>query len=165
MSLPAFAEPSPGGVVLHALTHYEPTHETDDPGPLGRWSSLRPVRGPQLTLVGPPAEPVAPTPEVLGRLVCHVLEVLDGRRSVTQLRTILSDPAYEALLTRLRMTTPGRRHRLRSLHTCYPTSTAVELSAVIEVSDRSKERPRIRAAAIRFDRVDDRWHCAVLRIL
>jgi len=165
MSVPAFEEPSPGGVVLYALPDYEPTHESNEPGPPRRWSSLRPVRGPQLTLVGPPEDPVGPAPEVLWRLVRHFLEVLDGRRAVTQLRTALSDPAYEALLTRLRTTTPGRRHRLRRLHTCCPTPTAVELTAVIEVSDRPRERPRVRAAAIRFDRVGERWHCAVLRIL
>ncbi|HEX2131556.1 MAG TPA: Rv3235 family protein [Actinophytocola sp.] len=158
MSVPALEEPSPGGVVLYSLPDYEP-------GSPPRWSSLRPARGPQLTLVGPPAEPVVPAPEVLGRLVRHVLEVLDGRRVVDQLRTILSDPAYEALLTRLRTTAPGHRHRLLRLHTCYPTPNAVELSAVIEVSGRPKERSRVRAAAIRFERVNDRWHCAVLRIL
>lgn len=107
-----------------------------------------------------------PPPKMLWRLVLHLLEVLDGRRAVGQLRTILSDPAYEALLTRLRTATPGRRHRLRRLHTCYPAANAVELSAVIEIAGgRSRAAARVRAAAIRLERVDERWHCAVLRIL
>lgn len=165
MSVPALYEPSPGGVVLYSLPDYEPTHEPGAPGPPRRWSSLRPARGPQLALVAPPNEPSAPAPAVLWRLVLHVLEVLDGRRAVGQLRTILSDPAYEALLTRLRTTPPGRQHRLRRLRTCYPAAEAVELTAVIEVAGGPSEPSRVRAAAIRVERVGDRWGCAVLRIL
>ncbi|GAB3458994.1 Rv3235 family protein [Actinophytocola sediminis] len=161
-------EPSPGGVVLYSLPDYEPTHAPGEPGPPRRWSSLRPARGPQLTLVAPPNEPAPPDPGVLWRLVVHLLEVLDGRRGVHQLRAMLSDTAYEALLTRLRVTPPGRRHKLRKVHSCLPAPDVVELSAVFEIVDGgpSARRPRrVRAAAIRLEKVKDRWHCAVLRIL
>lgn len=168
MSVPALHEPSPGGVVLYSLPDYEPTHEPGTPGPPRRWSSLRPVRGPQLALVAPPEEPAAPDRRLLWRLVGHLLEVLDGRRSVNQVRSILSDGAYEALLTRLRTTVPGRQHRLRRMRSYYPTSEAVELCAVLEIVDglgRARRTRRVRAAAIRLERVGDQWHCVVLRIL
>jgi hypothetical protein len=160
-------EPSPGGVVLYSLPDYEPPHEPGAPDQPRRWSSLHPSRGPQLALVVPLDEPAAPAPEVLWRLLLHLLEVLDGRRTVSQLRTIVSEVAYEALLTRLRTTPPGRQHRLRRLRTCHPTSEAVELSAVLEISGGpAPSAPlRVRAVAVRLERVDDRWHCAVLRIL
>lgn len=154
--------------MLYSLPAYEPPHEPEEPGPPVRWSSLRPASGPQLTLVAPPTEPTPPPPEVLWRLVLHLIEALDGRRPVTQLRAMLSDTAYEALLTRLRTATPGRRHRLRRLHTCAPTSEAVELSAVLEVVDSAAPpgRPgRTRAAAIRLELVQDRWRCTVMRVL
>lgn len=157
-------EPDPD-VALHALPDYEPTHEPGEPGPPPRWSSLRPASGPQLALVAPPNDPSAPEPVALWRLVLHMLEVLDGRRNVDQLRALLSDPAYEALLTRLRVTPPGRQHRLKRLHTCHPAPGAVELAAVLEVTGAPKELTRFRGAAIRMERVAGRWHCAVLRIL
>src|ERR1700741_2944127 len=92
------------GIVLRALPEYEPTHAPGEEDPR-RWSSLRPASGPQLTLVAPPRRPeAAVTPEALWRLLVRVLEVLESRRAAGQLRTLLSDSAYEALLTRLRMT-------------------------------------------------------------
>lgn len=168
MSLPALRAPSPGGVVLYSLPNYEPTHEPGTAGPPRRWSSLRPVRGPQLTLVAPPDEQATPPPNLMWRSVSHLMEVLDGRRPVDQLRTFLADSVYEALLTRLRTKVPGRHHRLRRLHTCYPTTEAVELTAVLEIVDRAGpggRQRRVRAAAIRLERANDRWRCVVLRVL
>lgn len=160
-------EPTPGGVVLYSLPEYEPKYESNPLIRPRRWSSMHPARGPQLALAAPPNKPAVPSRQVSWRLVLHMLEVLDGRRAVTQLRTILSDAAYEALLTRLRTTPPGRQHRLRRLHICHPSAEAVELSAVLEISNGAQATGprRVRAAAIRLERVDDRWHCAVLRIL
>jgi len=131
-----------------------------------RWSSLRPASGPQLHLVPPPAAPDEPpvAPAALAQVLRRVLEVLDGRRPVVQLRSLLPDVAFEALLTRLRTVSPGCRHMLRGLRTCYPTRTAVEVSAVIGMRVPSG-RERMVAAAARFERHGDRWLCAVLRIL
>jgi hypothetical protein len=93
-----------------------------------------------------------------------VLEVLDGRRQIGQLRSLLPDVAFEALLTRLRAAGPGNRHTLRKVRTCYPTPTAVEVCAVIEVR-ASTGRSRVIAAAVRFDNDGDHWDCRTLRLL
>lgn len=94
-----------------------------------------------------------------------VLEVLDGRRQVSQLRTLLPDQAYEALLTRLRTTVPGARHQLRRLRACYPSEAAVELAAVVEVVPPGQRRGRVFAAAGRFELHRGAWRCLVLRML
>lgn len=151
------------GPVLRALPEYEPSHAPDELPPR-RWSSLRPAAGPQLRLVAQPQEATI-TPEALWRLLVRVLEVLEGRRNVGQLRRLLSDAAYEALLTRLRITTPGRTHRLRRLRACYPTATAAEVAAVIDIAAATTEQRRVCALAARLERVEDVWHCAVLRLL
>ena len=146
--------------MLRPLPEYEPT-----PGePPRRWTSLRPASGPQLTLVAPPDEATV-TPAALGRLLVRMLEVLAGRRHVGQLRTLLSEPAYEALLTRLRTGPAGRTHRLRRLRACYPSTTAVEVSAVIDIAAAGHEPQRVCALAARFERVEETWQCAVLRLL
>jgi hypothetical protein len=147
--------------VLRRLPDYEPDDEPD--GRLLRWSSLQPAVGPQLELVPPPDVPVPP--QALWRLVAIVLEVLDGRRQVTQLRTLLPDQAYEALLTRLRTATPGARHQLRRLRACYPSDMAVELTAVVEVLLPGQRRGRVFAAAGRFELHRDAWRCLTLRML
>jgi hypothetical protein len=153
----------PDGPRFRPLPDYEP----GDPGePPMRWSSLRPANGPQLRLVpSPPAEDGPPVPPAaLAQVLRRVLEVLDGRRPVEQLRSLLPDPAFEAVLTRLRTVRAGCRHVLRGLRTSYPTRSAVEVSAVIGM--RSPEgQERVVAAAARFERHDDRWLCAALRIL
>lgn len=150
--------------VLRRLPDYEPDDEPD--GRLLRWSSLQPAVGPQLELV-PPAVAVAPVvpPQSLWRLMAIVLEVLDGRRQVSQLRTLLPDQAYEALLTRLRTAVPGARHQLRRLRACYPSDAAVELTAVVEVVLPGQRRGRVFAAAGRFELHRDAWRCLVLRML
>lgn len=151
------------GPQLRPLPEYEPSHAPGEEDPR-RWSSLRPASGPQLTLVAPPQKATV-TLEALWRLLVRVLEVLEGRRAVGQLRTLLSDAAYEALLTRLRTATPGRAHRLRRLRACYPSPVAVELAAVIDVAAAPGEPRRVCALAARLERVEDGWHCAVLRLL
>ena len=157
-------EPEPGPV-LRALPEYEPSHAPGEEEPR-RWSSLRPASGPQLTLVAPPRRPeAAVTPEALGLLLVRVLEVLEGRRAVGQLRTVLCDAAYEAVLTRLRTTSPGRVHRLRRLRACYPAPAAVEVAAVVEIAGTPAEARRVCALAARLERDDDVWRCAVLRLL
>lgn len=151
------------GPVLRALPEYEPTHAPGETPPR-RWSSLRPPSGPQLALVAP-AQEVTITAEALWRLLIRILEVLEGRRNVGQLRALLSDTAYEALLTRLRTTAPGRSHRLRRLRTCYPSATAVEVAAVIDIAAGSGQPHRVCAMATRLERSGEAWHCAVLRLL
>lgn len=163
MTVPALPDDEPHHLRLRPLPDYEPD---DDGGPPTRWSSLRPATGPQLRLVPPPPEPDGPpvTPAALAQVLRLVLEVLDGRRPVGQLRSMLPDVAFEALLTRLRTMRPGSRHVLRRMRTCYPTETAVEVTAVIGLRVPAG-RERVVAAAARFERDDDRWLCSVLRLL
>lgn len=157
MTVPAV--PDDDGFYLRPLLEYEP----DDESPR-RWSSLRPVRVPQLVLAAaPPGEP--PVEEVtLWMLVRRMLEVLDGRRPIAQLHSLLPGAAFEALLTRLRTIRPGTRHKLFRLRTCFPTKRAVEVTAVIEVTDPGGAT-RVIAAAARFERVGDRWPCTALRLM
>ncbi|MGH3759698.1 Rv3235 family protein [Actinophytocola sp.] len=162
MTAPVRYLPAPRPV-LRALPEYEPSHAPGEEEPR-RWSSLRPASGPQLALVAPPRQPEV-TPDALWRLLVRVLEVLEGRRAVGQLRTLLSDAAYEALLTRLRTTTPGRPHRLRRLRACYPSPAAVEIAAVIDIGPGPAAARRVCALAARLDHVDGTWHCSVLRLL
>jgi hypothetical protein len=162
MTVPASPDAEPCHLRFRPLPDYEP----DDDGAPIRWSSLRPATGPQLRLV-PPPEPDGPpvAPAALAQVFRLVLEVLDGRRPVAQLRSLLPDVAFEALLTRLRTMRPGCRHVLRRLRMCYPTGTAVEVSAVIGLRAPLGGRERVVAAAARFEKHDDRWLCAVLRFL
>lgn len=144
-----------------------PDYEPDDVGaPPRRWSSLRPRTGPQLTLVPSAPQAAGPpvTPATLAPLLRRVLEVLDGRRPIGQLRSLLPDPAFEALLTRLRTVRPGCRHALRKIRMCYPNTTAVEVTAVICVKPPAG-RERVVAAAARFEHHDDQWQCTVLRFV
>jgi hypothetical protein len=159
MSLPAQPD-EPCRIRLRPLPEYEP--EDCD---ARRWSSLRPAVGPQLALVPPPPPPDEPPlhPATLAAVFRRVLEVLDGRRPATQLRTLLPDVAFEALLTRLRTTPAGRRHVLRRLRTCFPTPHVVEVSAVVVVTAPGHDR--VTAAAARFERDGERWLCTVLRFL
>ncbi|GAB1508802.1 Rv3235 family protein [Actinophytocola sp. KF-1] len=164
MTVPALHDDEPYRQLhVRQLLDYEPG---DADGPPMRWSSLRPASGPQLRLVPPLLEPDGPPvpPSALAQVLQRVLEVLDGRRPVGQLRSLLPDAAFEALLTRLRTVRPGVRHVLRGLRTCYPVASVVEVSAVIGM--RFPEgRERVVAAAARFERHDERWLCAALRIL
>ena len=163
MTLPAVPEGEHRRVRLRSLSDYEP----DDVGtPPRRWSSLRPVSGPQLRLAPPPQPPGEPQvpPAALARVLRHVFEVLDGRRPAGQLRSLLPDDAFEGVLTRLRTTGPGCRHTLLSFHPCYPVPTAVEVAVVIDYRP-PRGRGRVLAAAVRFELDADQWLCTVLRLL
>lgn len=163
MTVPALPDDEHHRIRLRPLSDYEPD-DVDEPAL--RWSSLRPVSGPQLTLAPPAPEPGRPPvpPAALAQVLRRVLEVLDGRRPVGQLRSLLPDPAFEGLLTRLRTVGPGGRHVLRSIHPCYPSPDAVEVSVVIDYRSPGDLR-RVLAVAARFDRDGDRWLCTVFRLL
>ena len=163
MTVPAVPDEEPRRIRLRPLPEYEP----DEVGaPPRRWSSLRPVSGPQLTLAPPEPPPGRPpvSSEVLTQVLRRVLEAIDGRRPVAQLHSLLPDAVFEGVLTRLRTTGPGTRHTLRSIRACYPSATVVEVAAVIDFHPRTGEQ-RVIAAAARFEQDDDRWLCTVLRLL
>lgn len=126
-----------------------------------------PLPGPQLAcrphsgsrVAGPPVHPAR-----LWQVLRQALEVLDGRRSVGQLRELLPQEDCLALERRLDARRAGCRHVLRRLRTCYPTPTAVEVAAVIVVLAPAG-REGVLAAAGRFEQIGDRWPCTVLRLV
>jgi hypothetical protein len=114
-------------------------------------------------------------------LLTKILEALDGRRQVDQLRAVLADPVYQATRTRSRLLAPTRvRYQLRSLHSCRLGRDAVEVSGVLHVISVAGTRPRARALAARFETPQPEphqpephqpeprtqtWRCTVLRLL
>lgn len=146
---------------------YEPTRRLPDcePGlPPQRWSSG--VRRRNLRLVPPPEPALRPRtpPPALVRVLRQVLEALDGRRPVEQLRPLMSRNARHDLLARLRDVGRGGQHTLRSIHTCRPAADVLEVSVMIDYRPPVGP-PRVVAAATRFERDGARWRCMVLVLL
>lgn len=140
-------------VLLRPLDLNEPSSQT--PETEERWSTpVAPVE-PQVTV-----QP-APDDGAYRQMLTRVLEVLDGRRPVGQLRTLLAGPVFEATLTRLRTRPPGVRYQLQSVHSCRPSPDAVELCARITTA---RDR-RSRALVMRLERRQGGWRCVFLRIL
>jgi hypothetical protein len=128
--------------------------------PAQRWQSLRPVTAPQV------APPETPDDGAFMLMLTKIVEVLDGRRQVGQLQTLLSGPVYEATVTRLRVTPPtGFRHQIQSVHSCRPAMDSVELCARVETVHIGKEKNRVRALVARLERRHAQWQCVFLRLL
>jgi hypothetical protein len=142
---------------LKAASELEAAH-LEAFAPPERWSSLRPVTEPQVTV-----QPDGQDDGALRQMLTKVLEVLDGRRQIGQLRTLLANPVYEATLTRLRMTPPtGIRYRLHTVHSCHLAPNAIELCGRVETSGAHR---RAQALAARLERRHSTWQCVFLRIL
>jgi hypothetical protein len=145
---------------LRPLRAYEPPNGLTiaELEPAERWRSPRPLTVPQVTVE-------TSEPDFRATLT-KMLEVLDGRRHLGQLRTLLTDSVYEATLTRLRMMPPtGVRYLLASMHTCWPTPDAVELTGRVETTHRGSTHRRTQALVARLERHDTTWRCVVWRIL
>jgi hypothetical protein len=149
---------------LYALPEYEPPlclvpPDPDQPPP--GWTPPSPVVLPPI-----PDRPVwdepGPLRDQFHQLIRLVLEVLDGRRPLTQLRGTITGPVYTALFTRCRHSTG--HHRLHTLRTCRPSPTAVELCATVRVLTPPK-RPTVIALAARLELRHNRWICTLLRPL
>lgn len=146
----------PARMRLRALADCEPD------GP----ATCRGSRPPEVA-GGPPAAeapvavtPPGPTQAELRRLVGAVLEVLEGRRPVTQLKRYLGATCYEALRTRAAAEARRRRsHRLCRLHVSRPAARSIELCATVEVGDR------MLAAAASVEIARHGWCCTTLRFL
>jgi Family of unknown function (DUF6459) len=156
---------------LRPLRGYEPTGQLTDAEllaagletfqPPERWASLRPVTEPQVTV-----QPDGLNETPFKQMLTKVLEVLDGRRQIGQLRTLLASPVYEATLTRLRVTPPtGLRYRLQSVHSCHLPPNTIELCGRVETTRRGSSHRRSQALAARLERRRDTWQCVFLRIL
>lgn len=116
-----------------------------------------------------PPLPVEPEPEPVVRcvaldprerravlaLVAGIVEALGGRRPVAQLARWAD---AEALATMAERAGQRRRYRLRSVHLCPIGEDSVEIAAHISDDERSE------AAAIRLDRIRDRWCCVAVEL-
>ena len=143
-------------IVLRALPGYEPKPGPRRPQHITR-RQLRVVADP------PPAPP--PMGEVPAALVARirglvnqVLEAIDGRRPVGQLRPHFTATVFSSVQTRARGRIAPRRSRLHSLHTRQPTAGVVEACGVAEIDARP------RALAARFE-MRDPLRCTVFRVL
>ena len=108
---------------------------------------------PAASVVAPPPAAAAFTDAALRR----VLEVLDRRRPIAQLRPMLAPPVLDMVFTMTRASAPDKaavlqRVRLRG------TEAAAEVFATY------KRGERVRAIAGRIEAVDGRWRVVALQI-
>jgi hypothetical protein len=103
-----------------------------------------------------------PSPADVGRsVVLLALEVMGGRRPLTQLRTLTTPGLFAALAS-------GRRPRwcadstaplvLGRVHVCEPVDGVAEISVV------ARRAGRAHAVAARLEGLDGRWRCTALQI-
>jgi hypothetical protein len=139
-------EPMPA---LHRLAEYEPLGAA-----IRRQPSPVQIARPTVSLPQPP-----PRAELL-RLLCLVLEVLDGRRPPGQLRDRLADGAYASMLAAARRSDRrnGKR-RPERLHVSRPAPDAIELCATVSDGRRS------RATAARMELHGGQWLCTNFYLL
>ena len=102
-----------------------------------------------------PSPPETPSGVNPHRLISVVLEVLDGRRPVTQLSGLLADRALRAVRLRVRPHTTT----LRRVHTYCPTTRAVEIAATVS------RGTRVLAVAARAELHGQAWQLATFDIL
>jgi hypothetical protein len=141
--------------------------EFDFDDPTVRWQTPPSAIAPAFPPPDPPPPedcPVWDEPgEVRGqmwRLVCVVLEVLDGRRPIDHLRGTLMPPVFESLRTRTPQSA-GHQHRLRTLHTCRPARDVLEVCGIVAVT--MPKHTKAIAIAARVEKRRGRWMCTVLR--
>ena len=142
-------------IVLRVLPGYEPKTGPLRPHRITR-RRLRLVEEPPAPL---PAEEVPAA--LVGRirnLLCQVLEAIDGRRPVGQLRPQFTPTAFGSIQTRARGRVAPKRSRLTRLHTTQPTTGVVEACALAEIDARP------RALAARFE-LREPLRCSVFRVL
>jgi hypothetical protein len=163
---------------MRALAEYEPARlpVPTDPDKAGRLDKPRRLRTTSARWhpAGPPSwrdypvwnEP-GETTDWLRGLLRLVLEVLDGRRQLGQLRGTLDEASCAALLARAQdATRSGRQHRLHTLHTCRPAPEAIELCATVAVFSINRRQQALVAIVGRVERTGDgSWRCRTLRLL
>jgi hypothetical protein len=87
-----------------------------------------------------------------------VLEAIDGRRPVGQLRPHFTRQAFAAVETRARGRAAPNRSRPLRLHFRQPADGVVEACGLVEIDARP------RAVAARFE-LRERMRCTVFRVL
>ncbi|HET9138121.1 Rv3235 family protein [Actinophytocola sp.] len=155
MSAPAVSRPP--RVLLRTLPEYEPSRHAGPPGP------DEPPEPPPVAAApwqGPDRTEPGPTRPRLALLAGLILEAVDGRRPLGHVRDLVTPDVYAALCTRQRQQ-PGR-HRLRSLHTCRPTPSTVEVCATVTITGGAHPT-RYVAYVARFDETETGWLCTLFR--
>jgi hypothetical protein len=141
-------------LILRVLPGYEPK-----PGPSPHRFGRHRLRLVEDRPDRPPADDVAPALcSRLWHLINQVLEAIDGRRPLGQLRPHFTATALSSIETRAKGRTTQTRSRLRSLHARQPADGVVEACGVAEIDDRR------RAVAARFE-VREPLRCSVFRVL
>jgi len=171
------SKPGPGRIQLRPAPVREPPFDDERPRRLsviGRYDRPLPFdRVPpsqlRLTRTVDPFEPQPtardqlPDPELfIRRFLIAVVEVVTGRRSVSQLAPYTS-PSLQAGLARDvghldRLGTARRPAVLHSVHCREPADGVIEAAAVLRCG------PRYRAIALRLEGLDGRWRCIRLQI-
>jgi hypothetical protein len=124
--------------------------------------SLRPLRGHHVA--SRPCEPPAPRSAVVfaETALLQVIEVIDRRRPVAQLRPLMTPVLVDRVITRVGATRSGsaqlRRVRVRSVDPGAGEVTAAEVFASFSRSGR------VHAVAGRIERHRDRWRIVALQI-
>jgi hypothetical protein len=145
-------------IVVRALPGYEPKPSPLRANRLTR-RRLRLVEDPPQTPHAAAEEEVpAALSERIRHLINQVLEAIDGRRPVGQLRPHCTPQAFAAIETRSRGRAAANRSRLLRLHTRQPTEGVVEACGLAEIDARP------RAIAARFE-LRERLRCSVFRVL
>ena len=149
----------------HTMPHTNPDHPWDRIA----FAAATPVSPLWRTTEEPLSAPLpedAPSPaSLVGHVVIHAIEILQGHRPASQLRHWLTPEVFAALSRRagLAYRIKGRAPktlppRVRRIHSCMPQERAVE--AAVVVFDGQK----IRAAALRMEYRRSRWITTALEI-
>ncbi|MGH3858738.1 Rv3235 family protein [Actinokineospora sp.] len=145
---------------ISALAEYEPPlcGEAEE----NRWITPAPR---VVSVVPVPSPDPGLGREALGRMFGLVVEALDGRRPVAQLRGAMSAAVYEAMVTRVRSGS-GWTHRLASVRSCAVSEEAVEVSATVRVFRRGRESAwRALAVVGRVELRNEAWIFTYLRVI
>ncbi|MFC0544221.1 Rv3235 family protein [Kutzneria chonburiensis] len=144
-------------IVVRALPGYEPTpSQRRKPGLARR--RLRLVDEPKPQPAMPAEELPAELRDRIWQLLGQVLEAIDGRRPVGQLRPHFTRQAFAAVETRARGRAAPNRSRPLRLHFRQPADGVVEACGLVEIDARP------RAVAARFE-LRERMRCTVFRVL
>ena len=119
--------------------------------------------------VSPAASVVAPPPEAAGfadAALRRVLEVLDRRRPITQLRPMLTPPLMDMVFTLSRSAAPDKAAVLRRvrLRTAAVDEREPHHATAAEVFATYTRGHRVRAIAGRIEVREGRWHMVALQV-
>jgi hypothetical protein len=97
--------------------------------------------------------------ETVAWVVRLVLEVIDARRPIAQLKGVATTTVLRYVRAARLAAYPARSSRLLSIRICSPTGEVIEAAAVVRIEQRT------RALAARFEQGQGQWRCVSLRII